>query len=172
MVDVLGMARLITERLGLALPNDLLPKPEGVTIVESVEKNLMSAAGLLRWSARQEPQRIIEGISTLLRDLRESSLLHFSDPLNLVCALFAWHGCLSMAKVLRPTFVFGDMTIAYTLDLRERDYRKLQQEWLGEEAKGNRWVRYGVSLTRLFRSHELRVDQWVPQDSPYWKALG
>ena len=80
-----------------------------------------------------------------------------------------------MAKLLRDAFVIPGGEADYTTEQRVKGYAWLQKCWAMEVGRGNPWVRYGVSLARLFEKtrkgdkfEEVVVEEWVPPESPYW----
>lgn len=78
-----------------------------------------------------------------------------------------------MAKLVRPTSVApwtATGEAPYTHNQRMDGYRSLERQWLDEDANGNPWVKYGVSLALLLKRNrkEIPIDDWVPRDSPYW----
>jgi len=173
LVDVHWLARQIQQDLGVTLPTDLPPKRDGVAAFECVEANLLRAHGnrVLRHTSLTEVVRRIEGLPAVLK-----GLLPFSDEQNLVVSLYAWHGCIHMGKVLRCTYNIPGGWALYTPQMRREGYKYVTADWTREEAQGNPWVRYGVSLTRLMEQGRKKEnfdfeihENWIPDDSPYWE---
>jgi hypothetical protein len=145
-------------------------REQGVELVEEVETRLLaqSPGGVVRSNS---PATLVEHFKDLAGRLRAEGLLSFDDTTNLAAALFAWLGCVGMAKLLRE--VDADET-PLTDDYRRYVYAGIEKRW---EEPGGQWVRYGVTLARRFdldrieRSGEQRelVEDWVPDDSPYWE---
>ena len=174
LVDVYWLAQKISEVLGVVLPTELPPKNEGVLVFERVEANLLydSENRVLRnISVADIGQRIVNLAAAL------NGMLLFWDDQNLVVSLYAWHGCVHMGKLLRCVYNIPEGQALYTPQMRRDGYAHIQRDWERDEAQGNPWVRYGVSLTRLmergrkkqefdFEVHE----NWIPKDSPYWEA--
>jgi hypothetical protein len=113
---------------------------------------------------------VSDRLAALVPHLRP--ILTFSDEQNLVISMYSWHGCIHMAKTLRPVDVLWRQ---YTPEMRQHGYDHIQREWTREDALGDTWVRYGVSLARFFEMGRKKEsfstmvhEDWVPEDSPYW----
>lgn len=170
-IDLYRHARQVEDLLRVEVPQVLPSKEHGVALVELVEQHLVSAV-LLRALA---PHVVAERAGMLVDAIARAGLLGGGATQSYVCALYAWHGCINMAKLLRRTYVSPDGEASYTWDQRVRGYAWIQGCWSEEVARGNPWVRYGVSLARLFEKsrkgnkfNEAVFEDWVPQDSPYW----
>jgi hypothetical protein len=173
LVDVHWLARQIHQDLSVTLPTDHPPKSDGVAAFECVETNLLRDPDdrVLRQTPLSEVVRRIESLPAALK-----GLLPFSDEQNLVVSLYAWHGCIRMGKVLRCTYNVPGGQALYTPKLRLDGYKHVKADWIREEARGNGWVRYGVSLTRLMEQGRKKEnfdfevhENWIPDDSPYWE---
>jgi hypothetical protein len=173
LVDVHWLAQKIREGLGVGLPTALPPKAAGVAAFESVETNLLRDSGnrILRQTPLVDVVRRIESLPAALK-----GVLPFTDEQNLVVSLYAWHGCIYMGKVLRCTYIVPGGQALYSPPMRREGYELVKADWTREEAQGNPWVRYGVSLTRLMEqgrkkeNFEFEVhENWIPDDSPYWE---
>jgi hypothetical protein len=113
----------------------------------------------------------------LVNEIAGATLLDGEPTQRYVCALYTWHGCINMAKLLRSTYVISGGEADYTRDQRIKGYAWLEECCSKETTRGNAWVRYGVSLARLFEKNrkgdkfkDAIVEDWVPQESPYWDA--
>lgn len=177
--DVLWLARGLEATFAVRLPTSFPPKLTGVGIFEDVEAHLINDYPT-NWVLRHmQPRQVGDRVRNLVRANRSNGRLNFTDPENLVVALFTWHGCISMAKSLRPDHRAHTSTglAPYTLEMRWAEYNLIRECWTGEEARGNLWVRYGVSIARLMEQRRKKdefaskvIENWVPQDSPYWEA--
>ncbi|MGO9466143.1 MAG: hypothetical protein ACLQIB_02700 [Isosphaeraceae bacterium] len=174
LVDIHWLARTIREELGVALPTEFPSNKIGVQAFECVETNLLRDVGnkVLRDTPRAELVRRIEGLPAALK-----GILPFTDEQNLVVSLYAWHGCIHMAKVLRCTRVIPGGQALYTPQMRRDGYEHIKADWTQEESQGNPWVRFGVSLTRRMEQGRKKEnfdfevhENWVPDDSPYWES--
>lgn len=163
-IDVYDHAKKVSIFLHLQLPIQLPGKEIGVKIVELVNEKFIKGR-LIRERTSQE---LVELGKQVTDSLQEQNLLPFGRSESYVVALYIWHGCICMAKNLRKTYVVGRGREApYTIEQRQRGYEYIRQCWQNEEAIDNPWVKYGVSLARIFEKGE-KVDDWVPKDSPYW----
>jgi hypothetical protein len=170
-IDLYHHARRIEDLLQVEVPQVLPPKEHGVALVELVEQHLVSGP-LVRARA---PDVVAEHAGVLVDAIARAGLLGGGGTHSYVCVLYAWHGCINMAKLLRRTYVSPDGETDYTRDQRVRGYTWIEWCWSEEVARGNPWVRYGVSLARPFEKSrrgnefiEAVVEDWIPQDSPYW----
>jgi len=165
-IDVLVYARIVVEIASVELPLDLPEKEAGRRIVEVVEKEFISS-DLIRQRSLTELARRSRRV---IDELEKESFLSFGGVAALVAALFTWHGCVCMAKSLRPTHVTLTGESPYSLELRKQGYAMIEEQWRKAELQGNLWIRYGVSVARRFalaRGDSIFED-WVPKDSPYW----
>ena len=171
-VDVYLHARKIEGSLGERPPSILPARQEGLCIVEAVEARFM-AGSIIRSVA---PEALGDRARVLVEFLQAHNLIPspgFADMY--VAALYAWHGCLNMAKLLRKTYVVptGE-EMPYRLQQRLDGHRFILSCALPEEPRGQ-WVRLGMSLARPFEKGRGKADrdihdEWVPQDSPYWQG--
>jgi hypothetical protein len=137
----------------------------------------MVAAALIR---NLPPGVLAERAVALLGAIAAAGLELVEPVQTYVCALYAWHGCINMAKLLRPTF--NDPTApggqgGYTAEMRTEGYTVLQDCWVQESARGNPWVVFGVSLARQLEKNrkggkfaQMVIEDWVAPDSPYWNS--
>lgn len=165
--DVYWLARELHDRLRIKLPTELPEKETGVEIVESVEHDLICGS-LIR---QCQPQVLSERSRRVVETIDEQNLLAFRPVENFVAALYTWHGCINMAKCLRKTYVVRGGEAPYSNHIRQQGYDYLARCWRVEDARGNPWVRYGVSVARLLehKRGNVVVDNWVPKESPYWQ---
>ena len=173
-IDLYWHAQRVQERLGLQLPQTLPQKENGVTLVELVETHFVfpSLGVLVR---ALPPDAVAERAGKLIDAIYGAGLQAGGPVESYVTALYTWHGCINMAKLLRPSYNVPGGQAAYSEQQRLQDYVWLQQCWTQETAKGNLWVRYGVSLARLLEMNrkkdefaQMVIEDWVPRDSPYW----
>ena len=170
LIDVYDHASSVQSALSLQLPAIHPEKAVGVAAVEIVETTFIAGA-LIR---TRSPDQLVMLALSLVEKLAQQ--IASTREHTYVSALFAWHGCLNMAKATRQGYVTGPgMTTPYTLEQRVASYEHIQQAWRSEESRGNTWVRYGVSLARSLEQGRHRdnfssavVEAWVPRDSPYW----
>jgi hypothetical protein len=171
-IDLFYHARRIEEPRRLQLPAALPAKTDGVEIVELVERHVVAATLI-----RQIPPATLAGRAVNLVDAITNAGLHPVDPVpSYVTALYAWHGCIVMAKLLRPTHNVPGGQAAYTDRMRIEGYEWLRECWTQEETRANVWVKYGVTLARLLEQNRkgadfarMVIEDWVPTDSPYWQ---
>jgi len=165
-IDVYWHASEIVNLLKLRLPTKLPGKQIGVAVVECVENNFIKSS-LIRYCSSQE---LAEKGRKLVECIQNRKLLSLKDSECYVVALYVWHGCINMAKVTRRTYIVPHGEAPYTIEMRLEGYRSLRECWFAEQAKGNPWVRYGVSIARLLEKKRGNPveDNWVPQESPYW----
>jgi hypothetical protein len=173
LVDVYWLAEKIRVFLGIALPTQLPPKNDGVMAFECVETNLLRDPQnrVLRNIQVCDIAQRIENLVTAL-----NGMLPFSEEQNLVVSLYAWHGCINMGKLLRCVYNTLEGQALYTPQMRRDGYAHIRGEWTRDEAQGNPWVRYGVSLARPMERGRKKQDfefevheNWIPRDSPYWE---
>ena len=170
--DVYFHARAIEGGTGEGPPANLPSREIGVKIVEAVEENLISGSRIRLIAPVELGGRCV----TLIRSLQGRGLIScpgFADMY--VASLHAWHGCLGMAKNLRETYVTARGEVPYTPQVRWDGYNAILSCAQIEERRGNKWVRFGMSLARLFEKGRGKIDaqihdNWVPQDSPYWQG--
>ena len=163
-IDVYDCAGRGLKALNLQIPTELPEKEIGVEVVELVNEKFVKGS-LIR---KCTPQELAERGYQLVNHIQAQKLLSFGPSESYVVALYIWHGCICMAKNLRKNYVVGGGREApYTIEQRQQGYNSIQKCWQEEENRGNPWVRYGVSLARLFEKGE-KVDDWIPKDSPYW----
>jgi hypothetical protein len=166
MKDVHYLAGRVSRALNLQLPTELPGKEIGVEVVELVEKELIKGSLIRECTS----QKLVERREQLVNSIHERKLLPFRPSESFVVALYIWHGCLCMVKNTRQTYVVGiGKEVPYSVEDRQKGYDQIQQCWLEEDNRGNPWIRYGVSLARLFRKGEKKVEDWIPKDSPYWE---
>ena len=170
-IDVYQHARTVEELMKLDVPATLPPKQRGVAVVELVERLFVSGS-LIR---NHLPDVLVQRAGALADEIGRAVLLEHSSPHNFICALYAWHGCINMAKLVRRTFVIPGGEAEYTIAERLRGYALLEQCWSAEDSRANPWVRYGVSLARSLEEGRQQdefparvVENWVPAGSPYW----
>lgn len=164
--DVYWHAGKVAKLLELQVPTEPPQKEIGVALVECVETNFISGSLIRQCS----PQSLAERGLKLVKVIRNQRLLSIGAQESYAVALYTWHGCINMAKLLRRTYVIPDGEAPYTPEMRLYGYNQLQRAWRNEDARDNPWVRYGVSLARLLekkRGNPL-IENWVPSDSPYW----
>jgi hypothetical protein len=173
LVDICWLAEKLREILGVALPTELPPKNAGVLAFECVETSLLRDPQnrVLRTIPVADVAQRIENLASALK-----GMLPFSDDQNLVVSLYAWHGCIRMAKLLRCVYNIPEGQALYTPQMRRDEYAQIRAEWTQNEAQGNPWVRYGVSLARPMEQGRKKQDfdfeaheNWIPKDSPYWE---
>lgn len=164
-VDVYWHAGEVVNLLELQLPTELPQKEIGVLLVECVENNFISGSLIRQCS----PQSLAERGIRLVEVIPDQRLLSIEAQESYAVALYTWHGCINMAKLLRRTYVTLDGEAPYTIEMRLEGYNQLQDCWRNENARDNHWVRYGVSLARLLEKKRGNpiVENWVPKDSPY-----
>jgi hypothetical protein len=165
-IDVYWHTREVVRLLGLQVPIEPPQKEIGLALVECVENNFISGSLIRQCS----PQSLAERGLKLVEVIRNQILLFIGTHDSYAVALYTWHGCINMAKLLRRTYVIPNGEAPYTPEMRWRGYNQLQRTWHIEDTRGNPWIRYGVSLARLLekkRGNPL-VENWVPRDSPYW----
>lgn len=155
--------RLATD-LSVTLPDTFPSRDEGVELVELVESTLLSQSPqqVVRLNS---PAALAQHCQDITQELRAKNLLSYDDATALVAALFAWLGCIAMAKTLRDVDSQGK---PYTDDTRRREYARIERQWA---EPGGPWIRYGVTLARaleLGRGNNNPIEDWVPKDSPYW----
>lgn len=168
-LDAYFHARGIEGSLGEEPPSDLPSGANGVLIVEKVEKHLI-ASSILR---HVQPEELGSRAEILIRSLHARSLMRgrgFADMY--VGALYAWHGCVPMAKLVRRTYVTAAGEVPYTRQQRLNEHELILSSTSSGERRGA-WIRFGMSIARLFEKNRGKRDDeiddsWVPQDSPYW----
>lgn len=171
-IDVYWHAKRVAEILNLRVAMDVPNKELGVSVVECVERNFAHNALMRQLPVHDLSQRA----SALVEAIQHQGLLSFGLECNYVVALYSWHGCINMATLLRRTHVVpGGGEEPYTPDTKHMQHAWLRDCSTQEEARGNPWVRYGVSSARLLEKNRKRDDfakyvneEWVPGDSPYW----
>ncbi|MBI4307150.1 MAG: hypothetical protein HY678_12605 [Chloroflexi bacterium] len=165
LMDVHEHAERVAEILGLVLPSALPSNPSGVRLVELVDRELISGT-LIRSLA---PDELARRAVTLTARIREAELLKHAASANYIVALYIWHGCIHMAKSLRPTYRTTLGEVPYSLAQRQEAYSVIEQWWKAADQRGNPYVRFGVTLARALehgRGNRV-VDDWVPRESPY-----
>ncbi|MBI2292344.1 MAG: hypothetical protein HYU73_18915 [Betaproteobacteria bacterium] len=173
-IDLYRHARRVEEFLRLQIPRELPDRGSGVALVELVERHFLQSQ-LIRIVL---PAEIGARACALVDAIAEAGLLRYCLPeQRYIVTLYGWHGCINMAKILRRTYVTPSGEENYTMDQRTGDYSWLANCWSEEIVRGNPWVRYGVSLARLFETNRKGdvfkasvFEDWVPRDSPYWDA--
>ena len=165
-VDVYWHIGKVVELLGLRLPTELPLKETGAVLVECVENNFIKGSLIRQCS----PQSLAERGLTLVEVIQNQRLLSIGVQETYVVALYTWHGCINMAKLLRKTYIIPDGEELYIIEMRLQGYNQLQVYLRNEDARGNPWVRYGISLAKLLEKKRGNsvVENWVPRDSPYW----
>jgi hypothetical protein len=175
LIDVYHVANSVTAALKTTMPTRLPDKEQGVGVVEVLESTLLRgdairnlSLGILSDRCLLAVQRIKDG--HLLDYLIDPRSLYDGAAGILTSSLYAWHGCLNMAKTLRPTYVTPDGDKPYTLEIRKSGYDYIAKCAGEEAAKGNPLVKFGVTLARDFsvgRKNQI-IDDWVPKESAYW----
>jgi len=171
-IDIFWHARKVANVLRVQLPVELPKKELGVSVVEKVERYFVSGGTLVRQVPAAD---LSEKALRLVDSVRNERLLLLAEHESYIAALYSWHGCINMAKLLRAKFVVPGGEESYAVDDRIQGYELLRRQWCEEDIKGNPWVRYGVSLARLLEKNrkgeqfsQKIIEDWVPQDSPYW----
>jgi len=170
-IDVYWHASEVVGLLKLRLPTKLPEKEIGVAVVECVENDFIKSS-LIRDCSSQE---LAEKGRKLVECIQNQKLLPLRRSESYVVALYTWHGCINMAKLTRRTHVIPHGEAPYTIEMRLEGYHSLQECCFAEQAKGNPWVRYGVSIARLLGKKRGNAveDNWIPEDSPYWdRSIG
>jgi hypothetical protein len=165
--------------LGVGLRAEHPPALRGVAAIETIERLLLHDKSMMD----QALIRLLPVAELLRRSNAVAAAIvrvlptFASEAQAFVSFLYAWHGCLNMAKACRRTYRTQYGEVEYSLVDRQASYAALSRDSLAEEARGNTWVRYGVTLARPFErgrglgTFAQRVaDWWVPRDSPYWEA--
>lgn len=167
LVDVSYLAKAVLQNAGSALPQTITAREVGLRLVEIVEGEFIRG-GLIRTCG---PRDLGKRAACVAEKVQADVGLGYDRNTSFVVSLFTWHGCISMAKLLRGTYVTPQGVEQYTEADRLAGYQMLKSEWEGAEAEGNPWVRYGVSLASLLATKrgDLIVENWVPSDSPYWR---
>ncbi len=173
-IDLYWQAQKVQERLGLQLPQTLPPKENGVALVELVENHFVCAS--LGVAVRDlPPDAVAQRACKLVDAIQGAGLQSYRPQESYVIALYTWHGCINMAKLLRPSYNVPGGRAAYSDQQRVQGYARLRECWTQETVKSNPWVRYGVSLARRLEINRKKgefahmvVEDWVPPDSPYW----
>lgn len=165
-VDAYWHAGKIVKLLRIQLPTELPHKDIGVALVECVENSFI-AGSLIRQCS---PQSLVEKGLILVEVIQNQRLLSFGIKESYAVALYTWHGCINMAKLLRRAYFTPGGEELYTVEMRLRGYNQLQECCYNEEVRGNPWVRYGISLAKLLEKKRGNpvVENWVPKDSHYW----
>ena len=171
-VDVLHHNRLVEDALKLSIPTTLPGKPSGVSLVEQVD-HIFIAGKCVRDLPADD---LIGGVRHLLEVQHQSAMISFGPPASYIAVLYTWHGCILMAKLLRPNAVGADRRlIDISMASRQSGYVGLQKIWEDEQSRGNPWVHFGVALARRFEQQRkesdfrrMVIEDWVPRDSPYW----
>jgi len=131
-IDLYAHARRVEELLRLEVPRDPPQKEAGVALVELVERHFIGPQ-LLR---HEKPETIAQRAGILTDVIERVALLpHRSVPQRYVAALFGWHGCINMAKLLRRTYVTPAGEVEYKLEERAGGYRRLSDCWTAEVAR-------------------------------------
>jgi hypothetical protein len=173
-IDLYWQAQRVQEWLELQLPQTLPPKKNGVALVELVETHFVcsSLSVLVRDLL---PDAVAERARKLVDTIYGVDLQSGGAQKTYVTALYTWHGCINMAKLLRPSHNTPDGQAAYSGQQRVQGCAWLREYWTQETAKGNPWVRYGVSLARPLEMNskkdefaQMIIEDWVPLDSLYW----
>jgi len=174
LVDVYWIAHTIRRMLGMTLPVRLPSKAAGVRAFECVEENLLRDVPRNR-VLRDTPMADLAARNAHLADALTGTL-PFSKHQNLAVSLYAWHGCIHMGKLLRCTYRVPGGEALYSPGMRRDGYAHIKELWEQEEAQGNPWVRFGVSLARPMEqcrkkeNFEYEVhESWIPKGSPYWE---
>jgi hypothetical protein len=98
-IDLLHYAWQLEDARRLRLTAAFPVKGDGVAIVELVERHFVAAPLI-----RQVPPVPLAARAVALVDAITGARLHAVDPvLANVTALYTWHGCIILAKLLRPT---------------------------------------------------------------------
>lgn len=134
--DVCWCAWKASELVGLDFPTDLPDRETSRKIVEIVESNFIAGEIIRNRPSKEIAQRAVDVID----DIEQKSLLSFGGIRALVEALFMWHGCLCMAKSLRPTHLTSEGEDPYTLELRKRGYAALEEQWRTADNPNNQGV--------------------------------
>lgn len=171
-IDLYSHAQRVEQVLRCGVPDDLPERAAGVALVELVEQHFV-APGFIRMLA---PADLSERAGTLVDAIAKAGLLPYCSPQQrYIAALYAWHGCINMAKLLRPSYNVAGGQEVYSDQQRIKDYDWLRGCWTQETVKRNPWVRYGVYLARQLELNrkkdefaQMVIEVWVPSDSPYW----
>lgn len=175
LVDVYHVAKSVPAALMTKVPKTMPDKTTGVKVVETVESTLILGVPI-----RSLPPGVLSDRGLLvvhrIKDEHLLDLLFDSRALYdgaggvLASSLYAWHGCLNMAKTLRPTYVTPNGEKPYTLEIRKSGYDRITRCANEEAVNGNPWVKFGMTLARDFslRRENSIIDDWVPKESPYW----
>lgn len=167
--DVLGLAReIMLDHPVPDLPKILPPKDRGLEIIGIVEERLIAGA-VIRSRTPFELATMVDDTSW---KLGHCGLIPSTqdERSRLAASLFAWHGCIWMAKLTRESYK-GATPGPYTLELRLGGYYYLMHDWKTAVSSGNPWILYGVTLARhlaLARKNVI-VENWITSDSPYWQ---
>ena len=159
-IDLYLHARKVEDLLGLGVPHKIPGKDAGVALVELVERYFVRSE-LIRTLS---PTEISERAGALVDAIAGATLLADSPGQCYIAALYAWHGCINMAKMLRPTSVTPDGEADITMGQRTQDYACLSTCWSEEIARGthgcvteSRWQ--GCSR-RTGRATASRTQSW------------
>lgn len=174
--------KLMAQTLRLHYVDEMLQElpgcETGLKIVEYIEDNIFKDA------ATYEIYHVVrnltlEDFSKRMREIAKrlqlNGYLHGGVTKALSAAFYAWYGCLSMAKLTR---VEGSDGVLYTTEMRLEEYKCIRNEWEDAEKYGNLWIKFGVRIAKLLEekrkkaeSNKVIVDDWVPEDSPYWECF-
>ena len=168
LIDLYLLAKGIQNSMEIRIPYEEIMCDIGIDIVECVE-NVFIKGELIREISSQE---LNERTSLVIQHIRDKNLLPFDDEQNFLIALFIWHSCLRMAKLVRETYVInraGDKE-EYTHEMRMKEYNVIISILESEEKNINCWFLFGVSIAKPFKSrrNEKCIEDWIPEESPYW----
>jgi hypothetical protein len=150
----------------------------GLKIVEYIEDNIFKDTQTYQIHhvvRNLTLENFSERMKKTAKKLQVKRYLNGGTAEVLCIAFYIWFGCISMAKLTRFE---GSDRVPYTSEIKLEGYSWLKSEWKNAEKQGNYWIKYGVELAKQLEEkrkekdpNKIIVDDWIPQNSPYWKNI-
>lgn len=175
LLDLRLLAEEICDLWVVVTPPLALDVEGSILLVECVEYSMVPE-NIIRFQAMESLTNRMKALSDNIKD---QSLLPYSDEENLVVALLVWYGCISMAKLISEEYrLWGNNPykleeVNPPLFKRQELYNILLESFDCSGFQQGKWVRYGMSLAKFLKESrgEKIIDYWVPKESDYWSKI-
>jgi hypothetical protein len=171
LTDILFLAETLRTVCNLILDDVYLTKEQIISIVELVEKELLSKSAidplwidLLAIRSKNQHQ-LIEELEKIGKEIHLAHPTFGSIESAIMKSLYTWHGCLNIDKACRKVTAQGQQI--------DNDHRLALHNWLLRQSQTNVWIKKGFMSAIYFRQHEKDKKEysWIPVESPYWQKL-
>jgi hypothetical protein len=171
LTDISFLADAIRTVCNLTLEDTYLTKEQVISIVELVERELLSKPSIRPlWTdilavRSKDQHQLIEELAKIGKEILLAHPTFGSIESAVMKSLYMWHGCLNIDKACRRVTAQGQQI--------DNDHRLALHIRLLRQSQTNVWIKKGFMSASNFRQHEKDKKEysWIPSESPYWQKL-